>query len=58
MDAVVAYGQVLIDDPGRFGDVEAIGLDETLRCKPGRWRTQQWSTQIVDVGASQLPDVV
>ncbi len=31
MDAVVAYGQVLIDDPGRFGDVEAIGLDETLR---------------------------
>ena len=58
MDAVVAYGQALIDDPGRFGDVEAIGLDETLRCKTGRWRTQQWSTQIVDVGAGQLLDVV
>ena len=58
MDAVVGYGQVLIDDPGRFGDVEAIGLDETLRCKTGRWKAQQWSTQIVDVGAGQLLDVV
>ncbi len=58
MDAVVAYGQVLTDDPGRFGDVEAIGLDETLRAKTGRWKTQQWSTQIVDVGAGQLLDVV
>ena len=58
MDAVVGYGQVLIDDPGRFGDVEAIGLDETLRCKTGRWKAQQWSTQIVDVGAGQLFDVV
>lgn len=58
MDAVVAYGQVLIDDPGRFGDVESIGLDETLRCRTGRWKAQQWSTQIVDVGAGQLLDVV
>jgi transposase len=58
MDAVVAYGQVLIDDPDRFGDVEALGLDETLRCKLGRWKRQQWSTQIVDVGAGQLLDVV
>ncbi len=57
MDAVAGYGQVLIDDPDRFTDVEAIGLDETLRCKTGRWKTQQWSTQIVDVGAGQLLDV-
>ena len=58
MDAVVAYGQVLIDDPGRFADVEALGLDETLQAKTGRWRRQVWSTQIVDVGRGQLLDVV
>ncbi|MEX1091538.1 MAG: ISL3 family transposase [Acidimicrobiia bacterium] len=58
MDAVVAYGQVLVDDPARFGDVAALGLDETLRCRLGRWRHQQWTTQIVDVASGQLLDVV
>ncbi len=58
MDAVVAYGQVLIDDPGRFGDVNALGLDETLRCRLGPWRRQRWTTQIVDVRQGQLLDVV
>ena len=58
MDAVVAYGQVLVDDPARFADVEALGLDETLQCKIGCWRRQVWSTQIVDVGRGQLLDVV
>ena len=58
MDAVLAYGQVLVDDPDRFGDVTALGLDETLRCRLGRWRHQRWTTQIVDVGAGQLLDVV
>jgi transposase len=58
MDAVAAYGQALVDDPDRFGDVAALGLDETLRCRLGRWRRQQWTTQIVDVEAGQLLDVV
>jgi len=58
MDAVVAYGEELIDDPGRFADVEALGLDETLACRLGPWKAQQWSTQIVDVGRGQLLDVV
>ena len=58
MDAVVACGQSLIDDPGRFGDVTALGLDETLRCRLGPRRHQQWTTQIVDVQAGQLLDVV
>lgn len=58
MDAVVAYGQALVDDPARFGDVSALGLDETLRCRLGEWRRQQWTTQIVDVQAGQLLDVV
>src|SRR5690606_15880873 len=51
MDAVAAYGQVLVDDPDRFAEVTALGLDETLACRRGRWREQRWTTQIVDVGA-------
>ena len=58
MDAVATFGQALIDDPDRFGDVEALGMDETLRARTGPWKTQQWSTQIVDVNAGQLLDVV
>jgi transposase len=33
-------------------------LDETLRCRLGPWRHQQWTTQIVDVRRGQLLDVV
>jgi transposase len=58
MDAVVAYGQALVDDPARFADVEALGLDETLQCRTGPWRRQVWSTQLVDVQRGQLLDVV
>lgn len=57
-DAVVAYGTVLVDHPDRIGEVEALGLDETLFAKTGKWRTKQWSTSIVDVRAGQLLDVV
>jgi transposase len=58
MDAVVVYGTPLVDDPDRFGAVSAVGLDETLRVRVGEFRTQCWSTQIVDVTAGQLLDVV
>lgn len=58
MDAVVAYGEALIEDPDRFGDVKALGLDETLHVRLGPWATRQWSTQIVDVSRGQLLDVV
>ncbi len=48
-DAVVAYGEVLLDaDEDRIGVVRALSLDETLFMRQGRWRTQWWSTQIVD----------
>ena len=59
-DAVIAYGTPLVDDPARIGEVDALGLDETLFCRQGRWRTQQWCTSIVDVSAghTQLLDVV
>jgi transposase len=58
--AVIAYGAPLVDDPGRIGAVEALGLDETLFCREGRRRTQTWCTSIVDVtpGHTQLLDIV
>lgn len=57
-DAVIAYGTPLVEHPDRIGDVEALGLDETLFARLGRWRTQHWSTSVVDVGRGQLLDVV
>jgi transposase len=57
-DAVIAYGRALVDDPDRFGDVGAVGLDETLCVRVGRYRTQVWSTQVVDVQRGQLLDVI
>jgi transposase len=57
-DAVIAYGEALVDDPGRIGPVEALGLDETLMVRRGTFRRQEFSTQIVDVGRGQLLDVV
>jgi transposase len=62
-DAVVAYGDALLEaDTGRVGEVEALGLDETLFNRAGPWRTQQWATSIVNVGgagrAAQLIDIV
>ena len=58
MDAVVVYGTPLIDDPDRYGAVSAVGLDETLFARVGPFRRQLWSTQIVDVTAGQLLDIV
>jgi transposase len=59
MDGVIAYGTPLIEDPDRVGAVNALGLDETLFARTGKWRTLQWCTSIVDVGRpSQLLDVV
>lgn len=58
-DTVIAYGTALVDDdPARIGEPTALGLDETLFCRIGPWRAQQWSTSIVDVGAGRLIDVV
>jgi hypothetical protein len=59
MDAVAAYGTPLVEDPDRIGPVTALGLDETLFARTGRWRRQRWCTSIVDVGRpAQLLDVV
>jgi transposase len=58
-DAVIAYGQALLEaDVGRVGAVTALGVDEVLFARHGRWRTQAWSTSIVDVTRGQLLDVI
>lgn len=59
-DAVMAYGTPLVEDPGRFGTVLALGLDETLFCRRGPRHRKEFCTSIVDVGADdpQLLDVV
>jgi transposase len=58
-DAVIAYGQALLyADAGRVGSVEALGVDEVLFGRFGPWRTQGWSTQIVDGARGQLLDVI
>ena len=57
-DAVVRYGEALVEHPGRFGDVSALGLDEVLFVRRGRYRRQEFATSIADVRAGQLLDVV
>jgi len=58
-DAVIAYGTALLDaDEQRVGHVVALGVDEVLFARLGRWRTQAWSTSIVDVQTGQLLDVI
>jgi transposase len=57
-DTVVAYGTALIEDPGRFGDVTALRLDEVLFARIGPWHRLAFSTQFVDVTCGQLLDIV
>lgn len=57
-NAVVAYGHALVDEPGRFGDVAAIGLDEVLFVRRGDMHRKEFTTSIVDVEQGQLLDIV
>ena len=57
--AVLCWGEALLAaDCERVGSVEALGLDETLFGREGRWRTRRWCTSIVDVTGGQLLDIV
>ncbi len=56
---VVACGEALLEaDVQCFGAVAALGLDEVLMVRLGTYRTQKFSTQLVDVTRGQLLDVV
>ncbi len=57
-DAVLAYGEALVDEPGRFGLVSALGLDEVLFVRRGAYRRQEFATSIADVRGAQLLNVV
>src|SRR5271169_356265 len=58
-DTVIAYGEALLDaDEERIGEVRALGLDEVLMVRIGPYHRQHFSTQIVDVRAGQLLDIV
>ena len=50
-------GEVISGVEG-VGAVEALGLDETLFARQGRWCTRRWCTSIVDVCGGQLLDIV
>ena len=57
-DALLHYGEALVEDEQRFGDVTALGLDEVLFVHDGPYRRLVFSTSIVDVEKGQLLDVV
>jgi transposase len=57
-DAVVRYGEALVDDPRRYGTVRALGLDEVLFVRRGEFDRLEFSTSICDVEAGQLLDIV
>ena len=57
--SVRRWGLALLEaDTARISDVAALGLDETLMWRRGRFRSKSWSTSIVDVGCGQLLDIV
>jgi len=57
-DAVLSYGEALIEHPDRFGDVSSLGLDEHLMVRTGEKHKLEFVTTIVDVQRAQLLDVV
>jgi transposase len=61
-DAVIDYGEALLDaDVERVGQVDALGLDETLFVRLGPRHLQRWCTSVVALGGdgpAQLIEVV
>ena len=56
---VIRWGDALLEaDVDRFGQVTAVGVDETLFWWEGRWKKKQQCTSAVDVGGHQLLDIV
>lgn len=57
--AVIAWGAALLAaDTTRIGSVTALGMDETLFVRTGRFRRRAWATSIVDVGSGRLLDMI
>ena len=59
MAAVHRWGRALLGaDTSRTDGVTALGLDEILMFRRGRYREKQWGTTIVDARRGKLLDIV
>ncbi len=59
MAAVQRWGRALLEaDASRIDGVTALGLDEILMFRRGRYREQHWGTTIVDARKGKLLDIV
>ena len=57
--AVATYGKALLAaDKKRVGATTAIGFDETLFVREGKYRTKHWATTVCDVAGAKLIEVV
>ncbi len=57
--AMRIYGAALLTaDTKRLKETTAIGLDETLFVRRGRYKEKSWSTTVCDVANHQLIDVI
>ena len=53
--SVQRWGEVLLQaDTGRIGDTQALGLDDHLMWRRGRFRRKAWATSIVDISRGHL----
>lgn len=58
MTAVRDYGEPLVDDPGRIGDVDALGMDETSFLAGNQFHHTLYVTGFVDLVRHRLLDIV
>ena len=58
MDAVREYGQPLVDEPGRVGEVRALGVDETRWLSATKTHSTVYATGLVDLDRRIIIDVV
>ena len=57
--AVLIYGEALLSaDRKRLKTTTALGLDETLFLRTGKYKTKSWCTTVSDVGNNQLIDIL
>ena len=58
MDAVREYGEPLVDDPQRVGQVRALGVDETKWLSATRTSHTRYATSLVDLDRRRVIDVI
>ena len=57
-DTMLAYGQLLVDNPERIAPIQATGKDQTLFNRLGQYRTQQRATTFDPAPESEGPPTV